>query len=1582
MPLRKENGVSGLEAKFGTLNPTDSLAKNSLVRPSRTRNKTSDQQEQRTPPPTAGLDPGLYQTLHFHLPQTCIVNRSTGTVSFRRPRNSKDSDVIEINKHFVKGYNLVRSELGASESSDLWRKWGILGLGYFKLALKARYRGKDMAFLFFHGEGFVPRMSSEDAKESLLRELEALTLGSRLFLPEYLRALTSHGVAMKIKISFNSCNAFLGQLQNAPLILAKKIDVQHPDGYPDNRSEALLEPEGWFLATEILPFKEEFPTILKFTSVDGDGDTPEGATDRDIVAECFLQAFAHFVFKFSHRNKLLVDLQGFPASVPSNHDTKGPPIADKSKTLPREAHHSDGLPQAQPTLSRVEFEAVRKKLTTAQTSLSNLEKVFGALTSVDFIFQSTPNLASSLNNTPDLELAREHGHNKLPLLFEAEMELVAGSLDEAQSVDMRLEEARNALLLILQDVKKDWTNLKLDRWQRRLRAFIQRQSSVAPTVDCDKLYTASAKTYHPTHLSVCLTVIIASVLFNASRSLCQLILAASAITLQDVKDTHGHTIPPPPKTLDAALARFDLDPVLAYKVQCPECGALYSFSEGRFPEKCTHQEIPNGPICDSLLGVEVRMGGKIVCRARKLFVLQSFSAWIARLLARPGLEAAMDKCARESHPKDVASDIWEAKFIHGVEWKDGKKYAEAPPSDLRLVFTMAVDWFGAHHSGAAQKTWSVGAIYMTCLNLPAAIRHRPENICLVGIIPGPRKPSMKQVNHLLKPIMEELVPFWETGKWYSRTTEFPEGRLVWVLLLLLIADLDACRALAGLNSHTDMKFCSYCTITLDTIDNIDTDSFILRDPTIHRQQALKWLEAQTDVDRNTITKDFDVRYSEFFRLPYWSPITQVPPESAHLFWLGLFKRHCRRVWKMDMTVEGGDGTALTMRDPPSSAEMTHARLVFKTGKSATGKSTPLQKLYMSALYALCLESGAVRDIRGRHNVKCHLVEALEATKTRQDLRNAIQAPKPPAVDQNLFAPPSQTIDRDSITAATQETSSPCPALESKHRDKWHTSFKKQDLFNLARGFWRPGDPFIDEKWTRLQISDWLKNRFPTVGLAPTSSSGRAPPPDTNVTVAVLEEYKNIILKKQPHNWCSVRKSILFVVCKALQTARDIEPEWSWTTTALASFLQGRLLSGPERVVQTKSLRGRGISAHGQRTVLGLRMLDAIREDRNATILPTGYQKAPEHMGSKGHGKLSADEYRTAVLIHMVISLPRLWKLETSEVRYHKMLDHFLHLAVAVSLATSHEMDEDRITKYQAHMKEYLGELRNLFPTETLVQSHHLALHMPYFLNMLGPVPPWNALGPERYNGMLQKIPTNNRFGYMEKTMMLSFCRSANLRALFSDRTLPSTLHQFYPIMDAKIRGLYRGTLERDYVALGKGAWVACIVDKAQTNSLRIEERTCLESYDHDRWKWGQDITSITGRGRKYVPNLTSQDLSAAPVHTRDSTLVFRSPSGRVAAGRIERIMTLEQPHDKEFLIQDKASVILLVRELLPLTETDASLDPYLNWPDLHCKLYYNAFKTSLTCISSQDILGPVALCPLRTTSEEFSRQCLIVRYLE
>ena len=65
-------------------------------------------------------------------------------------------------------------------------------------------------------------------------------------------------------------------------------------------------------------------------------------------------------------------------------------------------------------------------------------------------------------------------------------------------------------------------------------------------------------------------------------------------------------------------------------------------------------------------------------------------------------------------------------------------------------------------------TYSLGALYLTIL-LPPEMRHKHENVILVGLIPGPHEPS-HDLNSYLEPLVQDLLCLW---KGLSLTVEWP-----------------------------------------------------------------------------------------------------------------------------------------------------------------------------------------------------------------------------------------------------------------------------------------------------------------------------------------------------------------------------------------------------------------------------------------------------------------------------------------------------------------------------------------------------------------------------------------------------------------------------------------------------------------------------------------------------------------------------------------------------------------------------------------------------------------------------------------
>ena len=136
-----------------------------------------------------------------------------------------------------------------------------------------------------------------------------------------------------------------------------------------------------------------------------------------------------------------------------------------------------------------------------------------------------------------------------------------------------------------------------------------------------------------------------------------------------------------------------------------------------------------------------------------------------------------------------------------------------------------MDGFNPFHAKEAGKKVSIGAIYMVCLNLPPFLRYRLENIFLVGVIPGPSSPSTHQINEILKPLVHDLLVFWDPGVFFSRTFSYPKGRLIRCAVVPLVCDLPAARQMSGFAGHSSSHFCSFCNLRLDDMDNLDMSTW-------------------------------------------------------------------------------------------------------------------------------------------------------------------------------------------------------------------------------------------------------------------------------------------------------------------------------------------------------------------------------------------------------------------------------------------------------------------------------------------------------------------------------------------------------------------------------------------------------------------------------------------------------------------------------------------------------------------------------------------------------------------------------------
>jgi hypothetical protein len=147
-----------------------------------------------------------------------------------------------------------------------------------------------------------------------------------------------------------------------------------------------------------------------------------------------------------------------------------------------------------------------------------------------------------------------------------------------------------------------------------------------------------------------------------------------------------------------------------------------------------------------------------------------------------------------------------------------------------------------------------------------------------------------------------------------------------------------------------------------------------------------------------------------------------------------------------------------------------------------------------------------------------------------------------------------------------------------------------------------------------------------------------------------------------------------------------------------------------------------------------------------TTLPSWCSPAPTQIGDWEHRKISADGWRTFCTIHLIITLSHIWGHSPPESQRYKLLANFYSLVHAIKITSMRSITAAGAQEFQDSMIVYLRGLDELFPTYQLVPSHHVVLHMKELLCHFGPTHAWCCWVFERYNYILQKIPTNGKFG--------------------------------------------------------------------------------------------------------------------------------------------------------------------------------------------------------------------------------------------
>ena len=460
---------------------------------------------------------------------------------------------------------------------------------------------------------------------------------------------------------------------------------------------------------------------------------------------------------------------------------------------------------------------------------------------------------------------------------------------------------------------------------------------------------------------------------GVSTSNCDLLLRTLPIVITAAVQVGNPLASPIPKEwptdLRTALKHFPLDPDLIEYASCPRCCNLTPpDANGQYPSTCTFRETISDPEC----------GAELLQKDRKpirRYLYQPMGLWLGRMLARPGIEELMDKAwvPPLHRAVGVLKDIWDGNVLQLFS-SDGAGEVKDPSTGVRegrLVFSLFVDWFNPFGTGRRGKHISVGAIYLICLNLPPHLRFRAENVYLAGIIPGPAEPRLHEINHFLRPLVDDFLHFFAPGFLCSRTPSSSLGRRFRCLLIPFVADVLAARKTSGFTSHGATFFCSFCRLLKEQIcRSFNPQDWPRMDANEHRRIANMWKNAGSTTEREAIAKEYGIRYSELLRLPYWDPSRFTILDSMHNLFLGDFKHHIDDIWTMSAPKKK-EATKKTIPHTPEQQGIDLQKLkVFITSGGKDGHARGIRRGYFVAF----AKANNVEPSRG--TTKAHYSEAL------------------------------------------------------------------------------------------------------------------------------------------------------------------------------------------------------------------------------------------------------------------------------------------------------------------------------------------------------------------------------------------------------------------------------------------------------------------------------------------------------------------------------------------------------------------------------------------------------------------------------
>ena len=203
---------------------------------------------------------------------------------------------------------------------------------------------------------------------------------------------------------------------------------------------------------------------------------------------------------------------------------------------------------------------------------------------------------------------------------------------------------------------------------------------------------------HPTALLSIFIVLFACVFGHMSQAIGNVIMRMLIVlteqTMTESPEYKKRILKSLPVDTRTVTKLFNIQAETITYAACPNCAHLYRMSDDSGKPinltRCTGARFSK--VCNAKLMVFGAKDGKTIKIPRKPYVVQSFDAFLGRILCRPGMEELLE-ASTTCKDKHELWDIMDGRAASELKGHDNQPFLSKSSGELRLAWALSIDWF-------------------------------------------------------------------------------------------------------------------------------------------------------------------------------------------------------------------------------------------------------------------------------------------------------------------------------------------------------------------------------------------------------------------------------------------------------------------------------------------------------------------------------------------------------------------------------------------------------------------------------------------------------------------------------------------------------------------------------------------------------------------------------------------------------------------------------------------------------------------------------------------------------------------------